>query len=102
MTTATVDVATVSDYNQPVYRALRVAVVIPAFNESRKIVETVATVPEFVDHILVVDDASLDDTSRQAGLAALRRGEPARVEVIRHAANRGVGGAITTGYHRAV
>jgi glycosyltransferase involved in cell wall biosynthesis len=85
-----------------VYRALRVAVVIPAFNESRKIIETVATVPDFVDHILVVDDASNDDTSRQARLAALRRGEPAGVEVIRHAANRGVGGAITTGYRRAI
>jgi glycosyltransferase involved in cell wall biosynthesis len=85
-----------------VYRELRVAVVIPAFNESRKIVETVATVPGFVDHILVVDDASADDTSRQAELAASRRGDPARVEVIRHAANRGVGGAITTGYRRAL
>jgi glycosyltransferase involved in cell wall biosynthesis len=85
-----------------VYRALRVAVVIPAFNENRKIVETVATVPGFVDHILVVDDASLDDTSRQAELAAVGREEPASVEVIRHRANRGVGGAIATGYRRAL
>jgi glycosyltransferase involved in cell wall biosynthesis len=85
-----------------VYRALRVAVVIPAFNESHKIVETVATVPDFVDHVLVIDDASHDDTSRRAELAALRRGEPSRVEVIRHPANRGVGGAITTGYLRTL
>jgi glycosyltransferase involved in cell wall biosynthesis len=85
-----------------VYRELRVAVVIPAFNESRKIVETVATVPDFVDHILVIDDASADDTSRQAERGARRRGRPASVEVIRHAANRGVGGAITTGYNRAI
>jgi glycosyltransferase involved in cell wall biosynthesis len=85
-----------------VYRELRIAVVIPAFNERSKIAATVATVPELVDHILVVDDASHDDTSRQAELAALGRGEPGRVEVIRHAANRGVGGAITTGYRRAI
>jgi glycosyltransferase involved in cell wall biosynthesis len=91
-----------NDYNQSVYRALRIAVVIPAFNECRKIVDTVATIPDFADHILVIDDASLDDTSRQAKLAALGRGEPAGVEVIRHAANRGVGGAITTGYRRAI
>ena len=84
------------------YQGLRIAVVIPAFNERRKIEGTVATVPDFVDHIVVVDDASLDDTSRQAELAALGRDEPARVEVIRHAANRGVGGAITTGYRRAI
>jgi len=85
-----------------VYRELRIAVVIPAFNERRKIADTVATVPDFVDHILVIDDASRDDTARQAELAALGRGEPAGVEVIRHAANRGVGGAITTGYRRAL
>jgi glycosyltransferase involved in cell wall biosynthesis len=85
-----------------VYRELRIAVVIPAFNERRKIAGTVATVPDFVDHILVIDDASLDDTARQAELAALGRGAPAGVEVIRHAANRGVGGAITTGYRRAL
>ena len=84
------------------HRELRIAVVIPAFNERGKIAATVATVPELVDHILVIDDASRDDTSRQAELAALRRAEPARVEVIRHAANRGVGGALITGYRRAL
>jgi glycosyltransferase involved in cell wall biosynthesis len=85
-----------------VYRELRIAVVIPAFNERGKIADTVATVPDLVDHIIVIDDASQDDTARQAELAALRRSAPDRVEVIRHTANRGVGGAITTGYHRAI
>lgn len=84
------------------YRSLRVAVVIPAFNERRAIVETVATVPDFVDDVIVVDDASTDDTAAQAELAALRRATPSGVEVIRHGANRGVGGAITTGYRRAL
>ena len=84
------------------YRELRVAVVIPAFNERGKIAETVATVPELADAIVVVDDASHDDTARQAELAALRRAAPERVEVLRHAANRGVGGAIATGYRRAL
>jgi glycosyltransferase involved in cell wall biosynthesis len=85
-----------------VYRELRIAVVIPAFNECHKIVDTVATVPDFVDDILVIDDASRDDTSQRAALAACGRRNPARVEVIRHTANRGVGGAITTGYRRAL
>lgn len=103
MTTATVDAARAQRL-QPgvVYRELRIAVVIPAFNERGKIAATVATVPELVDDILVIDDASRDDTSHQAELAALRRTGPARVEVIRHPANRGVGGAITTGYRRAI
>lgn len=84
------------------FRALRIAVVIPAYNEARKIGDTVATVPALADHVLVIDDASHDDTSPQAALAAQRRAEPSRVEVIRHAGNRGVGAAITTGYHRAL
>lgn len=84
------------------YRSLRVAVVIPAFNERQKIVATVATVPELADDILVIDDASTDDTSAQAELAAVGRARPAGVEVIRHATNRGVGAAITTGYRRAL
>lgn len=84
------------------YRALRVAVVIPAYNERRAITETVATIPDLVDDILVIDDASTDDTSAQAELTALRRTRPSGVEVIRHPTNRGVGAAITTGYRRAL
>jgi len=78
------------------FRQLRVAVVIPAFNEASKIGATVASVPTFVDHVFVVDDASTDDTAR----CALQSG--ARCEVITHDANRGVGGAIATGYRRAL
>jgi glycosyltransferase involved in cell wall biosynthesis len=84
------------------YRSLRVSVVIPAFNESQKIANTVATVPDLADDILVVDDASTDDTSAQAILSAQRRARPSGVEVIRHPDNRGVGAAITTGYRRAL
>jgi glycosyltransferase involved in cell wall biosynthesis len=84
------------------YRALRVAVVIPAFNEERAIRDTVATVPAWVDHVLVIDDASADGTGAAARVAANLRDEPARVEVLRHATNRGVGGAIATGYRRAL
>jgi len=84
------------------YRHLRVAVVIPAYNESRKIAATVASVPGIVDHVVVIDDASSDNTSAQAHAAGLRRSAPERVEVVRHVQNRGVGGAIATGYRRAL
>ncbi len=77
------------------YRQLRVCVVIPAFNESAKIVATVSSVPELVDHVIVVDDASTDDTWLVTPRAQ-------RIEVIRHGENRGVGGAIATGYRRAL
>jgi glycosyltransferase involved in cell wall biosynthesis len=82
------------------FRQLRVAVVIPAFNEERAITAAVATVPSFVDRIVVVDDASHDATSLRAAAAAVDGGPP--VEVVRHGGNRGVGAAIVTGYRRAV
>ncbi len=79
------------------YRGLRVAVVIPAFNEERAVSATVRSVPGFVDHVLVVDDASLDATYRAAARSRRRN-----LEVLRHGANRGVGAAIVTGYARAL
>jgi glycosyltransferase involved in cell wall biosynthesis len=74
----------------------RLAVVVPAHNEERWIAETVRRMPAFVDHVVVVDDASRDATAHRAGSA----GDP-RLEVLRHPENRGVGAAIVTGYRRA-
>lgn len=76
---------------------LRVAVIIPAFNEERAVARTVRSVPRFVDHVLVVDDASNDRTSVEAA-----RHKRSGLEVIRHPTNRGVGAAIATGYSRAL
>lgn len=78
------------------YRQLSVAVIIPAFNEERNIADTIARVPEFVDHIIVVDDASEDATNTRA-YASERS-----FEIIRHTYNRGVGAAIVSGYQRAL
>jgi glycosyltransferase involved in cell wall biosynthesis len=76
---------------------LRIAVVVPAFNEELNVARTVRDVPRFVDHVLVVDDASADRTFVEASRAG-RRG----LEVLRHPRNRGVGAAIATGYRRAL
>lgn len=73
------------------------AVVVPAHNEERLLPTTLATMPGFVDDIIVVDDASTDRTFDIA--SALADG---RIRVHRHAANRGVGAAIVTGYRLAL
>lgn len=79
------------------YRGLRVAVVIPAHDEARLLPVTLAGLPDFVDHVIVVDDASTDGTA-----AVARRAGPWQLDVVRHARNQGVGGAIVTGYRRAL
>ena len=75
----------------------RVAVVVPAYDEEALVVETLRGIPDLVDKVYVVDDASSDATGDRAKEA----GDP-RVEVIRHERNRGVGAAIVTGYKRAL
>lgn len=75
----------------------RIAVVVPAYREEALIGRTIAGIPDFVDHIVVVDDASPDDTAAVAGAQP----DP-RVEVIRLPVNQGVGGAILTGHARAL
>jgi glycosyltransferase involved in cell wall biosynthesis len=75
----------------------RVAVIVPAYREERLIARMLARVPAEVDAVLVVDDASPDAT-RDAALAVA----DARVQVISHTVNRGVGAAIATGYRAAL
>jgi glycosyltransferase involved in cell wall biosynthesis len=79
------------------FAELRVAVVVPAFNEELNVARTVRDVPAFVDHVLVVDDASHDRTFLEAS-----RHRRAGLEVLQHPRNRGVGAAIATGYRRAL
>jgi glycosyltransferase involved in cell wall biosynthesis len=77
----------------------RIGVVIPAHNEQLLLRDTLGGVPDFVDAIYVVDDASRDDTAAVA--AEMAAGDP-RIVLISHDRNRGVGGAVVTGYRRAL
>lgn len=79
------------------YKSMVVAVVVPAHNEERLIGRTIRTMPKLVDHIIVVDDASADDTARQA-----KDTDDTRVQVITLLENQGVGGAILTGHEQAL
>jgi glycosyltransferase involved in cell wall biosynthesis len=79
------------------FEGKRVAVVVPAFDEEKLVGETIRGIPDYVDRIFVVDDASRDATSAQADAI----GDP-RVQLLRHERNLGVGAAIATGYRRAL
>ena len=78
------------------FEGKRVAVVVPAYDEERLVVETLRGIPELVDRVYVIDDGSRDGTAAAAAI-----GDP-RVEVISHERNSGVGAAIVTGYRRAL
>lgn len=73
---------------------MKIAAVIPAFNESSQIGEVVRATLPLVDEVLVVDDGSSDETSYAAACAG--------AIVFRHIINRGVGGATATGLKAAV
>lgn len=77
------------------YRGKSIGVVVPAFNEEVLIRRVVETMPEAVDRIIIVDDASTDRTSDV--VRSLQTTHP-RIELIRHERNQGVGAAIATGY----
>src|SRR5713101_3860923 len=77
-----------------------VAVVVPAYNEEKLIDRVLETMPDFVDLIIVVDDASTDQTS--AHVASYRRCLSERLVLLSHAENQGVGAAIVTGYKQAL
>ena len=79
------------------YQGLRAAVVVPAFNEEANLAATIASIPAFIDHVLVVDDGSHDQTA-----AVAQQAERPAIEVVRHHQNRGVGAAVVSGYRRAL
>lgn len=72
-----------------------VAVVVPAFNEEVMIEGTILEIPSFVDHIVVVDDASTDRTAEIVGSLSVQH---PRLTLITLECNQGVGAAIRTGY----
>lgn len=80
------------------YKEKTVAVVVPAYNEEKLIAKTITSVPDVVDRIIVVNDASTDRTGEIVEEMAK---EDSRIFQMEHNVNQGVGGAIVTGYKRA-
>jgi glycosyltransferase involved in cell wall biosynthesis len=75
----------------------RVIVVVPAFCEAQHVAEVLNTMPEFVDTIVLVDDASTDQTQSVARATCCPR-----LVIATHPERRGVGAAIATGYRIAL
>ncbi|OJX31739.1 MAG: glycosyl transferase family 2 [Burkholderiales bacterium 68-12] len=75
-----------------------VAVVIPCYRVREQVLGVIARIGPEVSRIYVVDDACPDGSG---ALVQAQCHDP-RVTVLRHAVNRGVGGAVMTGYRAAI
>jgi glycosyltransferase involved in cell wall biosynthesis len=82
-----------------VYEGKTIAVVVPAYNEEKLIGKVLETMPDFVDVVIVVDDASTDRTPDI--VASYRAQYSDRLVLLPHKENQGVGASIVTGYKRA-
>lgn len=78
------------------YRDRKVCVVVPAYNEEGLIAKVIETMPPIVDKIVITNDCSKDRTSDV--IRAHPTYTSGRIQLIEHAQNQGVGGAIASGY----
>ncbi|MDD3276901.1 MAG: glycosyltransferase family 2 protein [Kiritimatiellales bacterium] len=79
--------ATIAQYKEVV----KVAVLIPAFCEEKTVADVVRQARAYVPDVIVVDDASTDETAARA--------EAAGATVIRRKQNGGKGASLTEGFH---
>ena len=79
------------------YKGKSICVVIPAYNEENFIQWVINDVPSFVDQVIVIDDASQDNTYMRAKAVS----DP-RLILLKNAKNQGVGGSTITGYKKAL
>lgn len=75
----------------------RVAVVIPLYRAEKYIESVLIGIPAFISYIIVVDDCSPDKSAK-----IVQNCSDTRVCLISHQVNQGVGGAVLTGYKKAV
>ncbi len=81
------------------YRKLETAVVIPCYNEEKMITQTIKKIPEYIDHIIAVNDASTDNT---IGILNKLKKQYGKLIVVDNKVNQGVGGALIAGYDYAI
>lgn len=77
---------------------LNIAVVIPCYRVRHHILDVLQGIGPTVSHIVVVDDACPE----MSGKWVQENNQDPRVQVIFHDINRGVGGAVMTGYRTAI
>jgi glycosyltransferase involved in cell wall biosynthesis len=78
------------------YKNYRIAVIVPCYNEETLIERVLSTMPDYVDSMIVIDDASRDNTGKI--IEQYQGINKDKLVYLRHAKNQGVGASIATGY----
>ena len=99
MQSPTASLATLHPHSADAYDALDVviAVVIPAYRVASAVKGVIDRIPAYVRHVIVVNDCSPDLLGEVLATVT----DP-RLVVLTHEVNQGVGGAMKTGFRKAV
>ena len=81
------------------YNQQTIAVAIPCYRVEEHLDGVVASIPAFIDHILLVDDCSPDGTPSLVDHLA---SADSRITALHHDRNQGVGGAMKTAFRKAM
>ncbi len=76
-----------------------IALIIPAYNVANQIEDVLREIPSYIRHIIVVNDASKDQTGAVVKNAQTK---DSRIILLEHKQNCGVGGAMATGFRQAL
>lgn len=77
----------------------KTAVVIPTFKAENHLKTVIEGLPDMIDHIIVVEDKCPRNSGK---IAAEMQKTDKRIVVLYHEVNQGVGGAVITGYKKAL
>ncbi len=80
------------------YKDKTICVAVPAYNEAKQIGSVIENMPEYVEKIVIIDDASKDETSE---IVKHYQTENKKIVLLTHEENQGCGGALATGYNWA-
>jgi glycosyltransferase involved in cell wall biosynthesis len=81
---------------------LKIGVIIPSYKVSNHIVEVVNNIPDFIDTIIVVDDKCPEQSGMLIQKNVLEKNIQKTIFIEYHEKNKGVGGAMITGYKKGI
>src|SRR5690242_20295667 len=81
------------------FQSCDIAIIIPSYRVEKNLRTVLDGLPSYINHIIVVDDASPDST---ADLVMARAKTDSRLTLLRHTQNQGVGGAMLSGFRKAI